>query len=359
MPIVNFWTTAARLVESKYRRCISERFFIALCSLLDLLFLQPNGGHAFILRRFDTGAISLTTMFRAAFPSASDDAEKAEANWIRANYELSGANGSGAAIPRDPAAPKLRLAGTWVNPDIAMNIADVYALAHIVQPLASANPDPHVEYRRSNKATEASNSPQQQNGTPTKTGLPTPPDRGSQPNPSKRRKESSPVPITTNGNTATGTSSIVRQSTRRKTPIPVPNVTAPRSTRSSMQKVETVITSISQQTLVNEEADEDIAEVPGPDPLVDIEEQKALISRLKAERSTGGLSATSSGGASTSSGIKRTHGESESDREMQFEFKEPEAEKRQIITNRRINLQPEQKSAAWGVALFAAGFAAM
>ncbi|KAF8753291.1 hypothetical protein RHS01_07150 [Rhizoctonia solani] len=55
----------------------------------------PNGNHAFILRRFDTGAISLSTMFRAAFPTAGDEAEKVDSNWVKTNYDLTGANGGG------------------------------------------------------------------------------------------------------------------------------------------------------------------------------------------------------------------------------------------------------------------------
>jgi hypothetical protein len=43
--------------------------------------IQPNEGHAFILRRFDTGAISVSTMIRAAFPTLSDDLEKKETTW--------------------------------------------------------------------------------------------------------------------------------------------------------------------------------------------------------------------------------------------------------------------------------------
>lgn len=39
--------------------------------------------HAFILRRYDTNAVSLTTMFKVAFPGASDEEEKREMDWVR------------------------------------------------------------------------------------------------------------------------------------------------------------------------------------------------------------------------------------------------------------------------------------
>jgi hypothetical protein len=38
--------------------------------------------HAFILRRYDTDAISLTTMYKVAFPGASEDDEKREMDWV-------------------------------------------------------------------------------------------------------------------------------------------------------------------------------------------------------------------------------------------------------------------------------------
>lgn len=38
--------------------------------------------HAFILRRYDTNAISLTTMFKVAFPGATDEEEKKEMDWV-------------------------------------------------------------------------------------------------------------------------------------------------------------------------------------------------------------------------------------------------------------------------------------
>jgi hypothetical protein len=41
----------------------------------------PNE-HAFILRRYDTGAISVTTMFKAAFPGATEEEEEREMRWV-------------------------------------------------------------------------------------------------------------------------------------------------------------------------------------------------------------------------------------------------------------------------------------
>jgi len=111
---------------------------------------HPNG-HAFILRRFDTGAVSLTTMIRAAFPAATDDMEKTVTNWVRANYPIQGANGPTAAGTRN-----LRLAGTWIPANLAMYLALDYGLVEIIRPLVSAEPEPGVSYRKSARSQAAS-----------------------------------------------------------------------------------------------------------------------------------------------------------------------------------------------------------
>jgi len=111
---------------------------------------HPNG-HAFILRRFDTGAVSLTTMIRASFPAASDDMEKSVTNWVRANYPIQGANG-----PVSTGTRNLRLAGTWIPANLAMYLADDYGLTEIIRPLVSAEPEPGVSYRKSARSLAAS-----------------------------------------------------------------------------------------------------------------------------------------------------------------------------------------------------------
>ena len=61
-------------------------------------------------------------MFRAAFPNATDDMERAEANWVKNNFDIAGANKSG----------KARFAGTWVTPEVALYLADNYSLGAII-----------------------------------------------------------------------------------------------------------------------------------------------------------------------------------------------------------------------------------
>jgi hypothetical protein len=58
--------------------------------------------------------------------------------------------------------------------------------------------------------------------------------------------------------------------------------------------------------------------------------------------------------------LKRARQEDEEP--LQFEFKEPEVEERQIATNRRVDgfrMQPRTKSLAWGIAAFAVGMSAV
>lgn len=76
---------------------------------------QPTG-HAYVLRRYDTGAISLTTMWKAAFPTASAAAEKEEMNWVKNFYNI------------PPSTGFVRLAGTWLPPSLAAQLGAEYKL---------------------------------------------------------------------------------------------------------------------------------------------------------------------------------------------------------------------------------------
>jgi len=115
--------------------------------------------------------------------------------------------------------------------------------------------------------------------------------------------------------------------------------------------------------------DDDVPEVPGPDMHEDIAEQKALIEKLKEERAERTNQEENEGDMDASDDkkavVKRTLEEAEAP--LTFEFREAEEaeeskEDRVVRSNRRMSmphLQPQQKSAAWGVAMFALGFAAV
>ncbi|WWC69409.1 uncharacterized protein I206_103348 [Kwoniella pini CBS 10737] len=108
-----------------------------------------TASHAFILRRYDTNAISLTTMYKVAFPTATDEDEKREMDWVKSSFETRGTNGGrGSDV--------VRLAGQWVSRHLAIHLAPAYNLADLIAALARAVPDPNVAYRKSQRSQAAS-----------------------------------------------------------------------------------------------------------------------------------------------------------------------------------------------------------
>lgn len=109
--------------------------------------------------------------------------------------------------------------------------------------------------------------------------------------------------------------------------------------------------------------DEDVPDVPGPDPEQDIAEQRELIANLKKEREEQQRqqmkeNQDESVSAEASGAVKR--GRDEVEAPLKFDFKEPETEERAIASNRRVSrfieMTPERRSAAWGTAAFATVF---
>ncbi|KAI0359831.1 hypothetical protein OH77DRAFT_870999 [Trametes cingulata] len=341
----------------------------------------PNG-HAFILRRLDTGAISLTTMFRAAFPTASDEAEKGETNWVRMSFDTSGANKSG----------KARFAGTWVTPEVALYLAENYSLGAIIPALAAAVPDPNTTFRRARNA---------QQPTPNASPVAEP-----GPAPAKRRREASPASpaaATSSAQAApaakepaavppspppsrVASSPAPRRSARLKSPgAPAAStqpLVAPKTPRTRKAAREAMPTPAgSDETAVDDDAAE-TAKIAEPNMQEDIREQRELIAKLKADREAAKAkqqqeqeedeSAPSPSQHETeqalteeeSTGVKRPR--EEEPKELRFNFKEPgesEVGERAIATNSRVRLlsqlPPERKSLAWGALAFAAGLGAV
>ena len=309
-----------------------------------LISLKPSG-HAFILRRFDTGAISLTTMYRAAFPGATDADEKREVAWVKEQFanELLGNNGS----TKEPHI--IRLAGTWVSAELALHFAETYQLGDIITLMANAEPDPKATYRRSSKATPKGKGEANRSSAG---GLPTPSPTMAPPSAAKRRKETSPAP------SSEAASPPPRRSSRIKSPAPdsmpsIASITSPKSTKKPRRGVTAAISNgFSDDTVVGDDAE--IAAMAGPDMNADIEEQRELINQLKAQRAL----------------VNETLIEVDEKRPkrmreegpLTFEFKEPEVGERAVVTNRRVgrfNMEPRTKSAVWGVAAFAIGMGAV
>ncbi|ODN84630.1 hypothetical protein L202_00537 [Cryptococcus amylolentus CBS 6039] len=113
--------------------------------------------HAFILRRYDTNAISLTTMYKVAFPTATDEDEKREMDWVKSSFDTRGTNGG-----RDNSA--VRLAGQWVSRSLAIHLAPAYKMDTLINALARAVPDPNVAYRKSQRSQAASDEIARQSG---------------------------------------------------------------------------------------------------------------------------------------------------------------------------------------------------
>lgn len=312
--------------------------------------IPTPGGHAFILRRLDTNAISLTTMFRATYPQASEDAEKAEINWIKNNYELSGANKSGRA----------RFAGTWASIDVALNIADTYSISHLLPALINAVADPGQVFSKSREKAP----------TQPLTPQPTPPSPPKPTGPNKRRKEGTPQPTTRGSSvpapiTSPAPAPSPRRSTRLKSPafVPVPLPLSPRRTpklqRARVEPEETQIPPTPATPEVTHAEEEEAVVSMEPNMADDIQEQRELIAGLKAQRAA--AIARGEEQEDTASSLKRTIEEVEPP--VTLNPREPETEPRAVATNSRIRFfhdsSPQTKSVFWGVAAFAAGVGAV
>jgi hypothetical protein len=164
--------------------------------------------HAFILRRLDTGAVSITTLFRAAFPSAPEAAERAELAWVAQNFDLAGANGG-----RDE--DRVRFSGRWGPPTVARKLAEDYGLGHVVPALLIADPNAARQTDGSSPLRALSAS------SPAASPAPHAP---AGPPPAKRRKEkeASPAP-------APAPATAVRAKLKSPSPAPARRTTRARS----------------------------------------------------------------------------------------------------------------------------------
>ena len=305
-------------------------------------------------------------MFRAAFPTATDESERIEANWVKANFDNTGGNRTG----------KARFAGTWVAADVAISIASDYSLDKIIPPLTDAKPDPNTEYRKSSRA-QQQQTPDKESPAPKQ--LPTPSPSVPTPNPPKRRREASPVPAKSPSVAATSPTksplgpAATRRSQRTASPAPSPTtkfaspkvagtMKSPKVLRSPVKarRLEVVTPAGSDETAV----EDDVPEVPGPDVAEDIREQKEMIEAFKAQREAKlWVQSANDGDEAMDEGSERKREREEEDASLQFNFQEPETKERTIATNRRISrlpeMTPERRSFAWGVAAFAAAVGAM
>ncbi|ORY27161.1 hypothetical protein BCR39DRAFT_538607 [Naematelia encephala] len=118
-----------------------------------------TNAHAFILRRYDTNAISLTTMYKVAFPGATEEDERREMDWVKSSYDTSNTNGGHGC-------DAVRLAGQWVSRHLAIHLAPAYGIDALVAALARACPDPNVAYRKSQRSIAAAEEMARQRAVP-------------------------------------------------------------------------------------------------------------------------------------------------------------------------------------------------
>jgi hypothetical protein len=307
-------------------------------------------------------------MFRAAFPTASDESERIESSWVKTNFDNSGGNRAG----------KARFAGTWVTAEVAISMANDYSLEKIIPPLTDAKPDPSTEYRKSSRAQQQQQTPDKEPPAPKQ--LPTPSPSMSTPNPPKRRREASPAPtvspsVAASSPTKSPLGPVVNRRSQRTTspaPSPTPKPASPKVAASPVKsplkvlrspvrtrRLEVVTPAGSDETAV----EEDVPEVPGPDASEDIQEQKEMIEALKAQREAKLRAQAASDADEAMDEGERKRNREEENASLKFDFKEPETQERKIATNRRIarlpEMTPERRSFAWGIAAFAAAVGAM
>lgn len=372
---------------------MSRRFIRCFSVLLTIILVTQTVGHAFILRRYDTGAISLSTMFHAAFPNAPEATEKEEIQWVKDNYDLTGNNGSS----KDSTV--VRLAGVWVSPVVALEIGELYQIRDLIKIIVKATPDPKGNYRRSGAKKEPTETyvPSTVNGSPATPKPPSSAKGASQkapsptapgPNPAKRRREST---VKKSAAPSTPIKEEAPQPTRRstratKSPPPKSTVSAtslmsavsptkPPSSRSSraVARQKKVETTPAKNTAIDEESDEVEQTTVKNLYEEDVAEQKEMIRGLKEAVEAANAvnsqpdtpSRPKSKGKSKASGgaAKRTRAAQEEEEKLKFDFdKEPEVGERAIATNKRVSrfqLEPETKSLAWGVAAFVFGAGAV
>ncbi|GHJ89909.1 hypothetical protein NliqN6_6311 [Naganishia liquefaciens] len=162
--------------------------------------------HAFILRRYDTGAISVTTMYKAAFPSATAEDEEREMKWIKSSFDMSGMNGSRTCNA-------VKLAGNWAPLNLARHLAPAYKLEAWVEAMCTARPEVGVAYRKSQRSQRAA-------------------EEASKPNVAVANPPAVPVPApvpTTVDPVASPASARMNGSAQLAPPIAVPAASAPAS----------------------------------------------------------------------------------------------------------------------------------
>ncbi|KIY65167.1 hypothetical protein CYLTODRAFT_379848 [Cylindrobasidium torrendii FP15055 ss-10] len=340
-----------RLVRAEPRPQV--KFQILNCQGQDILVgrmkidTPSSSGHAFILRRFDTGAISATTMFRAAFPAATESEEKGELQYIKEVFDTTGCNGSS----REPHIT--RLAGTWLPPDSAVELAEDYLMKELIIDLGAAEPSPQGNYRRSGRSGGNTASPAsapepaatKQEASPVKP-------------PSKRRRQESPVQ-----RAASPAPTPTRRSARSAQTPPPRYSSVPRSiartpkTPKPVSRKEEATPPRSDNTAVDEEPAGMLDEMHHEMYMEDMAQNKEILNNLKARQSElkaeQDMESSDSVEGPVPVAAKRSY--DEVDPPLRFEPKPAGPnEIRVIASNSRLRGKGPIRQAVWGSLLLAA-----
>ncbi|GAA6031851.1 hypothetical protein JCM8097_002020 [Rhodosporidiobolus ruineniae] len=98
----------------------------------------PKGTPGHIIKRFDTDAVSASSLFRAAFPSATTEEEAVEMRWIAVGSR--GQYGDTVAAGNEGDETK-KLSGTWVPSTHALALAEEYGVARFTVDLVAYSED--------------------------------------------------------------------------------------------------------------------------------------------------------------------------------------------------------------------------
>ncbi|GAA5983081.1 hypothetical protein JCM11641_004905 [Rhodosporidiobolus odoratus] len=122
----------------------------------------PKGVPGHIIKRFDTNAVSASSLFRAAFPLASADEEALEMRWVAVGSRGQYGDTTAAGMEYDESK---KLSGTWVPAAQALTLATEYGIgryaADLVEYVEESRSDPETPEPASstNAAQETDESP--------------------------------------------------------------------------------------------------------------------------------------------------------------------------------------------------------
>ncbi|KAK4053452.1 hypothetical protein OIV83_001619 [Microbotryomycetes sp. JL201] len=116
----------------------------------------PKGVPGHIIKRFDTGAVSASSLFRAAFPTASSEDEATEMAWIRKGSKGKYGDTRKAGAEHDETQ---KLSGVWIPAESAHILAKEYGILRFAQDVIDYTIEDHPATEASGAADSERDSP--------------------------------------------------------------------------------------------------------------------------------------------------------------------------------------------------------